>query len=54
MKFQINEPSKNDEGNYKFVIQNEKGESISETVEVTDVVEEKKGIKSKLLKTKLI
>ena len=41
--FQINEPTKNDEGNYKFVVQNEKGETISETVEVSEVTEDKKG-----------
>ena len=41
VKFQINEPSKSDEGNYKFIMQNESGEITSSAVEVKDVPVEK-------------
>ena len=41
VKFQINEPTKADEGNYKFVIQSESGETTSASVEVKDVPVEK-------------
>ena len=41
VKFQINDASKSDEGNYKFVVQNEKGETMSETIEVTGIPEQK-------------
>ena len=41
VKFQINEPTKADEGNYKFVIQSESGETTSASVEVKDVPLEK-------------
>ena len=48
--FQINEATKADEGNYKFVVQNEKGETTSEMIEVTAIPElEKKGTANKYL-----
>ena len=41
VKFEIDEPTKADEGAYKFVIQNEKGETTSDSMEVTEIPVEK-------------
>ena len=41
VKFEITEPTKGDEGNYKFVVQNEKGETTSELMEVKEIPVEK-------------
>ena len=41
VKFEIDEPTKADEGAYKFVIQNEKGETTSDSMEVKEIPVEK-------------
>ena len=41
VKFEITEPTKADEGNYKFVVQNEKGETTSDLMEVKEIPVEK-------------
>ena len=41
VKFEIDEPTKSDEGSYKFVVQNEKGETTSELMEVKEIPAEK-------------
>jgi hypothetical protein len=41
VKFEITEPTKADEGNYKFVVQNEKGETTSDMMEVKEIPAEK-------------
>ena len=41
VKFEITEPTKSDEGNYKFVVQNEKGEITSDMMEVKEIPAEK-------------
>jgi len=38
---EINEASKDDKGTYKFIAKNEKGEATSQSVEVTDIPEDK-------------
>ena len=46
VKFEITEPTKSDEGNYKFVVQNEKGETTSELMEVKEIPAEKGRLKN--------
>ena len=41
VKFEITEPTKSDEGNYKFVVQNVKGETTSDMMEVKEIPAEK-------------
>ena len=46
VKFEITEPTKSDEGNYKFVVQNEKGETTSDMMEVKEIPAEKGRLKT--------
>lgn len=41
VKLEISNVSQTDKGSYKLVAKNEKGEAISQLVEITDIPEEK-------------